>query len=353
MQTRSIVPNCACILALVVLSISSLAARPLSIQKQDQDKPKVSEDEAKAKPKLPEDEAKAASSINTAPDLDAKLTAAADFVKKYPRSAVRLDVAKYLVGQIDLLKDPARKLALAESFQKTFTDDKELEAIRPVILDAYAQTDHLDEAFSLASTILKTNPDDLHVLVQLTFRGAEAAKRKNEKYLAQSTQYGLKAIELIEANKKPAQMDEATWANHKSVLPQLYQEMGVLALISGNSTEGRARLEKAVTLNPSDPFNYVLIGGIINDDYQRQATRYKEMTDSKQKEEILPQINSLLDSIIDAYAHAVGLSTGRPEYQQLQAPVLQDLTAYYKFRHNQSVEGLQQLIDKYKTPAKP
>jgi hypothetical protein len=32
---------------------------------------------------------------------------------------------------------------------------------------------------------------------------------------------------------------------------------------------------------------------------------------------------------------------------------LQAVTPYYKIRHNGSTEGLHQLIDKYKTPAKP
>jgi len=30
--------------------------------------------------------------------------------------------------------------------------------------------------------------------------------------------------------------------------------------------------------------------------------------------------------------------------------MMADLTSYYKYRHNNSVEGMQQLIDKYKTP---
>ena len=83
------------------------------------------------------------------------------------------------------------------------------------------------------------------------------------------------------------------------------------------------------------------------------AQTYQQMPASQQKGDMLKRINEQLDKTIDAYAHAVGLSTGRPEYQQLQTQALQNLTPYYKYRHNQSIEGLQPLIDKYKIPAKP
>jgi len=33
--------------------------------------------------------------------------------------------------------------------------------------------------------------------------------------------------------------------------------------------------------------------------------------------------------------------------------VMESVTPYYKYRHNRSTAGLQELIDKYKTPAKP
>jgi hypothetical protein len=83
------------------------------------------------------------------------------------------------------------------------------------------------------------------------------------------------------------------------------------------------------------------------------ATSYKAMPEGPAKQEALKKLEALLDSIIDIYAHAAALAAGRPEYEGLLQQVQGDLTSYYKFRHNQSVEGLQQLIDKYKVPAKP
>jgi tetratricopeptide (TPR) repeat protein len=291
--------------------------------------------------------------INSAADAPAKLTAAEAFVKKYPKSTARFGTANFVAGQIAQVSDVAQRLSLAEKFQKIFTEAEELNVIRQVILDAYVDANRVDDAFNLASTMLGTQPEDLRVLIEMTRTGTEAAKRQNAKYVAKSQQYGLKAIELIEANKKPANMDDATWAKLTTVLPQLYQQVGMLSLFSGNSAEGRARLEKAATLDPNDPVNYALIASLLDEDYQKMAQTYQQMPASQQKEDMLKRINEQMDKTIDAYAHAVGLSTGRPEYQQLQNQALQSLTPYYKYRHNQSIEGLQPLIDKYKMPAKP
>jgi hypothetical protein len=302
---------------------------------------------------LPEDEAKAATAINAAPDAAAKLAKAAEFMKKYPKSTARPQIAQYVSAQIGQLKDPAQKLQLAADYQKIFTADPEIAGIRQIMLDAYLATDRVDDAFDLASTMLTKDPGDVYALAQLTFAGANAAKRQNKKYLPQAMQYGAKAIELIEADKKPAGMNDATWSNIKAVLPQLYQQLGILSLLAGSAAEGKSKVEKAIALNPGDPLNYLVMSSVIDDDYRKIAELYKSLPAGPQKDEALSKANAMLDQIIELYAHAVGLAAGQPQYQQLESQVMENLTSYYKYRHNQSLEGLQQLINKYKRPANP
>jgi hypothetical protein len=71
------------------------------------------------------------------------------------------------------------------------------------------------------------------------------------------------------------------------------------------------------------------------------------------RDEQLKKVQALLDSLIDAYAHALALSEGNATLQQIREQYAQDLESYYKYRHNGSTDGMQQLIDKYKAPAKP
>ncbi len=331
----------------LLLTIGSLSADTTHSKSPMQDATKTQE------PQLPEAEANAANAVSKAPDMAGKLVAAEAFIKKYPKSSVRAKLADYLVGQIDSGTDATQKLAHAETFQRVFTAETEKAAIQPVVILAYVQAKRVDEAFALAERVLAKDPENIRVLAHMAMTGTDEAKRQNMKHAAQTRQYGLKAIELLEANRKPATVDDTLWNGYKESLPRLYQSIGVMALVSGNQADAKAHLQKSATLDPTDPFNYVLIGSMVNDEYQQLAQSYKGMPEGPQKQETLKKATELLDKVIDLYARAVGASQGKQEYQALHVQVLQDLTPYYKYRHNGSVEGLQQLIDKYKPTPKP
>ncbi len=304
----------------------------------------------KSQNRVPEAEAKAVKAIEAAPDANAKVAAAEEFVKKYPKSSLRQHVAEYMVDQILAVKDPVQKLALVQKFPTVFPDKAEAALIKPVLIDAYVQSKKFDEAFAEGATHLAANSDDISVLVTLTVAGVEQAKQGNPKYAATSRQYGAKAIELFEANKKPAIMDVEVWEKEKRMLPQIYQEMAVISLMERNPTEAMAKLEKSAKLSPGDPFTYLLMGTITNDDYQKVATSYKAMPNGKDKDEALVKANVLLDKVIDLYARAVGLSEGKSQYQRFHDELLVDLASYYRYRHGNSTDGLQKMIDGYKQP---
>jgi hypothetical protein len=304
-------------------------------------------------PKVSEGENKGALAINSAPDAAAKLAAAGEFVKKYPKSTLRPQIASYVAGQIAQVTDATQKLALAEGFQKMFKEGKEAEEIQLVTLDAYLSLKRVDDAFAHAALILAKEPENVAVMSHLALAGTEEAKRQNAKHVPVSLQYGVKSIELIEANKKPINLDDAGWERQKALLPLLYLNMGILSLVSSNPADAKARFEKASVLNPAEPTTYALLANMVDEEYQQLAQTYKTMPEGKQKDETLKKATERMDKAIDLYARALGASAGKPQHKQLEDQVLQNITPYYKFRHNGSTEGLQQLIDKYKTPATP
>ena len=305
------------------------------------------------KPKIPEAEAKAVSAVEAAADINLKFAAADEFVTKYPKSTARLHVAEYIADQILGVKDPAQKLALAQKFPTVFTDKTEADWGKPALIDAYIQLGRFDEAFAEGAAYLAKKPDDISLLVNLTITGVEQAKKQNPKFVNASRQYGAKAIELFEANKKPADMDDAVWEKQKVFLPQVYQELAIISLMEQKPADARGKLEKALSLNPADPSNYALLADVQNDEYQQSAQAYKAMPEGKAKDEMLTKATAQMDQVIDLYAHAAALSEGNPLYKQFYDQVLQYLTPYYKYRHSNSTAGLQELIDKYKAPAKP
>jgi len=305
----------------------------------------------KAKQAAPSDaEQKAMAKVEAAVDVPAKIAAAGEFVKKYPKSSLRPKVIGYVVQEINKLSDATQRFAQFESAQTVFKDPADAEVIAPILVEAYFKENRFDDGFRVAADYLPKS-NDLALLTRVAMIGVDQAKQRNPKFVAQSQQYGAKAIELIESGKKPETMDDEKWTEYQTRwLPSLYQSLGMLSMMAGNKDDARTKINKSLSLNNKDPFSYVLLGSILNDEYQQLAQQHKTLAAGPLKDSVLKQAHEKLDAIIDAYAHGVGLSEGNPAYQVLHDQILQDLQSYYKYRHSGSTDGLQQLIDKYKQP---
>ena len=292
-------------------------------------------------------ESQALNAIKLATNPTSKLAAAEDFIARFPKSNERLRIAELIAGEFLKIKDGNVALALLDRAKAVFTSEQEREILKPVALEAFTMGGRADDAFALASEMLAKNPHDLNVLVRITNAGADEARKKDQKYAAVSLQYGLKAIEIIERDNKPSNLDEQTWSKYKANLGQLYQQTAILYLAAQNSEEAKTRLKRASELSPNDPANFALLGRVINSDYLAQKKSYEEMPEGGQKQEALKRLEAVLDTVIDAYARAAGLATGRAEYQPLLQQVILDLTSYYKYRHK-STKGLPELINQYR-----
>jgi len=303
-------------------------------------------------PKISPAEQKAADAITAAPDAAAKMKAGAAYVKKFPKGALRSRVAEALANDISDVKDAAAKIALVQEYQSSFKEPSDQELIVPVLIDGYADAKRFDEAFAAGAEFLKTHPDSLRVLVKLMSLGTEQAKQRNGQFIAQALQYGNHAIELIEAKKIPAGMDDTTWKYYESILPVLYQSIGVLDIIKGDRGEAKVRFTRATQLAPNDAFNYLMLVDIIDTEYQELAKRYQTMPSSKAKNDEYPKVLAALDNVIDLMARVIALSEGDARLAGARQQAMKDMESYYKYRHNNSTEGMQQLIDKYKV-AKP
>lgn len=305
-----------------------------------------------AQPKVSADEQKLVEGIVAAADSAAKLNAAAEFLGKYPNSSLRGRVAQEMADEINSVADASQKLSLAQNYQTIFNKTSERELAVRLLINACGAAQRLEEAFTAGSQFLAQNPDSVRVLVVLMLMGTDQAKLKNTKFVEPSIHYGAHAIELLEANKKPADMDDLGWQQYKTVLPGMYQSMGVLNLLKGNLAEASIRLTRAVEMAPLDPFNYLFFSSALNEEYQNNAKRYLAMPDGPTKAAELQKVLASLDRVIDAYAHMLALSEGNQRLEQARQQIRQDLESYYKYRHNNSVEGMLQLIDNYKVPAK-
>jgi hypothetical protein len=293
----------------------------------------------------------AAAKIEKATGTEARLQAAAAFVKKYPQSSLRKQVAESLAREISATTDAKQALSLAQTYQEIFNLPDEAQQVNGTLLNAYINTGQVEDAMKLGTGWLAQHPDDIPTLQNLTILASAQAIGGKTAYAAQGRQYGAKAIEMLEADKMPAGFDAAKWPDYKkAALVSLYRETGVLAHLAGDRAAARPLLEKAATLRSRDPGIYLVLAGYAADDYDMRSKEYT-VAPAAQKPAALKTAEAALDSLIEAYARAVAMTDGNAQYQTANAAIREDLEKNYKFRHKNSADGLQQLIDKYKQPA--
>ena len=285
--------------------------------------------------------------VRRATNPAARLAAAEDFVANFPQSTKRPEVARLVSEYLPIIRNSEIAVSMVVRARAIFTSPEELEFFKPVALEIYANGHRANEAFTLAGELLSKQPDDIWSLIKLTYLGAHEAKNSNLKYADQSLQYGFKAIELIEKDLKPPRLTDSSWLEAKSKLGGLYQQVGIISLAVSKVSEARTYLAKAIQLSPRDPTSYALLGRVLNGEYEKVKATYSEMPEGNAKAEEKKRLDTALDEIIDAYAHAVGLATGKEEHQTLLQQLVPDLTSFYKYRHG-SVEGLQKLVAKYR-----
>lgn len=206
------------------------------------------------------------------------------------------------------------------------------------------------EAFAVGKEILADEPDNLKALIDLGYLGYLATiTAKNESFNNESLGYARKAIQLIESGKAPE-----NWSAFKSkedALAYLYNAIGRLTLKS-NSPETLTSLIKAAQFEgdvKKDPWIYFFIAAAYEaGPYSKLSADYKACCEGKdetpQSKLILANIQQVVDRMVDAYARAVALAGTDPKFQASKTEWMESLKTWYKFRHNDSDAGLNEMI---------
>ncbi|HEX8292655.1 MAG TPA: hypothetical protein VF570_12915 [Pyrinomonadaceae bacterium] len=327
-----------------ILSALALACA-LAAAAAAQDKPKQDA------PKISGGEREAAQKIEKAKGAEARLQAAAAFVKKYPQSPLRGQIAEGIAREISETADQQAKGALAQAFLDIFNLPGEAPLVTASLLNSYINTGQTQEAMTLGTKWLADHPEDIAVMHNLTILASGQAIKGNNAFTAQGREFGAKAIALLEADKMPAGYDAAKWPDFKrQTLVSLYREAGILAYKANDNAAALPLLEKAVELGTSDAAIYFLTSDLLNDVYEMRA-KESMAAPAADKPAAKQKAEAALDRVIDSYARAIAFTEGKAEFAQANAAFRERLAPYYKYRHKNSTDGMQQLIDKYRKPA--
>lgn len=315
-----------------------------------QDKPQPKNDA----PKTSEGEQKAIQKINAASGVSEKLKASAEYLKKNGKSQMRPRIAAYVAEEIARVTDHNQRVSLIETFTKTFNQPEEADLVKPSLIESLLNTNKLDEGFSEAAKYLEKKPDDIGVLTNLVWVGANHAQQRAQAgqpapapILQKASEAGARAVELMEGDKKPEKMDAEFWNKYReSWLPRLYQAQGVILYVNNDRAGAKDKLEKAVGLDPYDPPALLMLSNIVNDEYTKLGEQYK----AEKKQAVLNQALQKMDELIDWLARAAAATEGNAQYQALNGQIMEQLKAYYSFRHEGKTDGLKELVQKYKKP---
>ncbi len=269
----------------------------------------------------------------------------ADFTKfRIPDPAKAYDAArKYLAA---CPKEEGPIPAYLKKWSAQYEKDDRRQKFQPLLYNDKKYT----EALTIGKEILAEDPNNLRTLIDMGWGSYLAAVAlKNESLNNDAVMYSKKAIQLLEANKAPE-----SWVPFKSkeeTLAYLYNVVGRQA-VRTNPTEALNALIKSVQMETDlkkDPWNYYFIGAsyesgpyaTLSADYKVKYLGKDETTESKLA---LENINQVIDRMVDAYARAVALAGTDAKYQAQKKDWLDAASTWYKFRHNQSDTGLNEMI---------
>jgi tetratricopeptide (TPR) repeat protein len=300
---------------------SAISAFPLTYQdqKKEQDKDK--------QPNVSPEEQKALSNIKTANGPEAKIKAAGEYLKKYSKSPMREQVARYVADEIVVVKDNEQKISLSRSYIATFNQPQEADLIKPILIEAYLNSGKIDDALTESTKHLERNPGDVVVLTQLAWAGAMQAQKGGAapKLLQTASDAGTKAIQLMESDQKPERMTAENWASFRnSWLPRLYQGQGVIKFYGNDKTGAKENLEKAVGLDPYEPSTLLMLVTIANEQYNELAKKYQ----TEKKADQLKQALATMDEAIDWMARAIAATEGQAPYQTITEQLKENLKQY-------------------------
>ncbi len=305
-------------------------------------------------PKIPDGEQKAIDKIKAASGLAEKLKASAEYLKKNGKSQARPRVAAYVTDEIAKVTDHNQRISFVENFTKTFNLPEEADLIKPTLIESLLILNKFEEAFNEGSKHIEKKPDDVIVLTQLAWAGANQAQKQlqsnqppPEAMLQKASSAGAKAVEILEADKKPEGMDATFWNNFRnSWLPRLYQAQGVILYSNNDKAGAKDKLEKAAGLDPYDPPTLLLLSDILKAEYTKLGEQYQ----AEKKQSLLNQALQKMDELIEWLARSAAATEGNAQYQAVNTQIMDELKNYYAYRHEGKTDGLKELIQKYKKP---
>ena len=266
----------------------------------------------------------------------------------------------------DARTDSSKGLPLAKAYVEKFPSGANVGYVKNYIAKARGeafnqamQSKDVAKMIQLGNEALAEDPNSLDYLYLLAYsiRQDELGARSYA-HASEAADYSNRAIKLIEDGKVPAVVPKDQFKKN-STLNYLYQNLALIEVNKKNNDKALEYYSKAASLDASDPQNFLQCGVVHQIKYQAALVKYQGMpeadrTAAEPKPEVkaaLDEVNREADSVIDCWARFMAVSANNAAYASTRTQVGTALSDLYKYRHPDSPEGLQKLIDQYKAQA--
>lgn len=204
-------------------------------------------------------------------------------------------------------------------------------------------------AYALGKQALAVEPDNLRTIINLASAGYLASNAGDASFNAETLEFARRGSALLEAGAKPS--DWKPFTGQPDALAYLNFITGELVL-KETPAESVNYFRKAIASEgaiKNTPVIYSrLAAAYVASRYEPQSREFEARFGGKEttpeSKTALEEINATVDRIADAYARAVALSGTEAQYAEARARWMQELTRFYKFRNNDSADGLEAYI---------
>jgi tetratricopeptide (TPR) repeat protein len=164
----------------------------------------------------------------------------------------------------------ANALERANTYLKNFPNGKYINTVKTWVLnirrskfEEAIKSKKTDEVIRIGKEALADDPENLDYLLSLALYFHEnetiSTQRGDSSHAGEVVDFSQRAIKLIDVGKKPSGVEASKW-NQKKALSRLYQNLGKVAIDNNNMEIALDHYIKASTLDPSDPYNFLMCG---------------------------------------------------------------------------------------------
>ncbi|HXG64164.1 MAG TPA: hypothetical protein VNO70_03595 [Blastocatellia bacterium] len=247
----------------------------------------------------------------------------------------------------------------------SYLKDKWIPSMRPFMFNEAMKAGNINEMIRIGNEQLAADPnniDYLYLLAATIIAKELYAKPPVTTHEKEAVDYALRAAKLIEAGQQPKSVPPDKWKKNEA-LAYFYGAVASVERRNKNNDKALEYYQKAAALEPANPTNYLICGQIHQERYQEAVKVYQAMPEEKKTADppdaetkaALDKVNAAADAVIECWARFMAVSKNKPEWDATRNQVMTALKGLYEYRHPDSPDGLQKLIDQYSAnpPAPP